>query len=934
MLGVGSGIDTFNLEVMSGFIKYQAGTNTLLTSDYSIGNFNSLADDLAAFIEELCRTTIITTKEVLGPICNGQVMFRFRIINLGSQSAATGVALTDTFPAGYDNPTYSGPMIKICFEGACDPVQPNNAFIWIPFSVPPLDTAELILTVDVLSGNHVNTSWVTADNANSVHATFNGVLTQDQPPTITCPANVTIGCGVSTLPPGTGNPTGNNPDGPPPTYTFSDVTVAGTCPIIKTITRTWTATDNCSNTATCTQTIVVKDVIGPTITCPANVTIPCQTNTLPPALGFATATDACDATPTITWGDVTVAGVCDLEFTILRTWTATDDCNNTSTCVQTIFVDDNTPPGLTCPKSITIACTDSTDPANTGGYATATNNCGGSATISYSDMFVTLPTCVLNRTWTAIDNCGNASTCLQTITMVDNSPPSINCPASVTISCTSSTAPGSTGTATSTDNCDAVPIVTYTDATASSTCPQAYVITRTWKSQDRCGNSSTCNQTISITDTSPPAITCPANITIQCNTSSLPGATGNATSTDNCDLAPIITFTDVTAAGSCPQAYSITRTWKSTDHCGNFNTCNQSIVIKDTTVPQISCPANVTILCTASTQPASTGTAGSTDNCDASPTITFTDVTTAGSCPQAYSITRTWKSTDHCGNFSTCNQSIVIIDNAAPSISCPANVTIECTVSTAPSSTGNPTSTDNCDASPIVTFTDATVGNGCPQAYTITRTWKSTDHCGNFNTCVQSIVVQDTHAPTLVCPANITVQCTASTAPSNTGSATATDNCDATPTITSTDVTTAGGCPQEYTISRTWKALDDCGNSSTCVQTIFVDDSNPPTLSCPINVTIQCTASTLPPNTGNATATDNCDLSATVTYSDVTVGGGCPQEYTITRTWQAVDDCSNSSTCVQVITIDDSMSPAITCPANVTLECTANTLPPDTGSAT
>jgi hypothetical protein len=28
-----------------------------------------------------------------------------------------------------------------------------------------IDTAELILTVDVLTGNHVNTSWVTADNA-------------------------------------------------------------------------------------------------------------------------------------------------------------------------------------------------------------------------------------------------------------------------------------------------------------------------------------------------------------------------------------------------------------------------------------------------------------------------------------------------------------------------------------------------------------------------------------------------------------------------------------------------------------------------------------------------------------------------------------------------------------------------------------------------
>jgi hypothetical protein len=105
---------------------------------------------------------------------------------------------------------------------------------------------------------------------------------------------------------------------------------------------------------------------------------------------------------------------------------------------------------------------------------------------------------------------------------------------------------------------------------------------------------------------------------------------------------------------------------------------------------------------------------------------------------------------------------------------------------------------------------------------------------------------------------------------------------------------------QEYTITRTWLATDDCGNSTTCSQVITVDDSTPPTITdCPDNITIECDESTLPGNTGMATATDNCDGMPTVTYSDVTAASQtCVQEYTITRTWLATDDCGNRTTCI------------------------------------
>ena len=100
-----------------------------------------------------------------------------------------------------------------------------------------------------------------------------------------------------------------------------------------------------------------------------------------------------------------------------RTWTATDDCGNTQTCTQDITIPiDTEKPDITCPPDLTIGYGDSTDPSNTG-EASATDNCDDEPYISYSDKNVgTCPT-VIERTWTAEDECGNKATCVQRITI-------------------------------------------------------------------------------------------------------------------------------------------------------------------------------------------------------------------------------------------------------------------------------------------------------------------------------------------------------------------------------------------------------------------------------------------------------------------------------------------------------------------------------------
>ncbi len=849
-----------------------------------------------------------------------------------------------------------------------------------------------------------NVTYTVKDAAgNQGTCSFMVTVTDNIPPVVTCPSDATISCEADNTPTGTGSATATDNCTPSTniTITHYDATTydpdpANVLHYNYVITRTWTAMDVAGNNSTCVQTITVHDITKPVITCPSDITISCEASSLPASTGTATATDNCAGAGniTITYSDATTynpdpANVLHYNYVITRTWTATDVAGNNSTCVQTITVHDVTKPVITCPSDITISCEASSLPASTG-TATATDNCAaaGNITITYSDAttYNSDPANVLHynyvitRTWTATDIAGNNSTCIQTITVHDVTKPVITCPLDITISCDGSSLPAGTGTATATDNCAAAGniTITYSDATTYNSDPANvlhynYVITRTWTATDVAGNNSTCIQTITVHDVTKPVITCPLDITISCDGSSLPAGTGTATATDNCAAAGniTVTYSDATTYNSDPANvlhynYVITRTWTAMDVAGNNSTCVQTITVHDITKPVITCPSDITISCEASSLPASTGTATATDNCAGAGniTITYSDATTYNPDPANvlhynYVITRAWTATDVAGNNSTCVQTITVHDVTKPVITCPSDITISCEASSLPASTGTATATDNCAAAGniTITYSDATTYNSDPANvlhynYVITRTWTARDVAGNNSTCVQTITVHDVTKPVITCPSDITISCEASSLPASTGTATATDNCAAAGniTITYSDATTYNSDPANvlhynYVITRTWTATDVAGNNSTCIQTITVHDITKPVITCPSDITISCEVSSLPASTGTATATDNCAAAGniTVTYSDATTYNSDPANvlhynYVITRTWTARDVAGNNSTCVQTITVHDVTAPTFTVPPAVTVcraqDCTYDISPAETGDLT
>src|SRR6185295_11077865 len=118
---------------------------------------------------------------------------------------------------------------------------------------------------------------------------------------------------------------------------------------------------------------------------------------------------------------------------------------------------------------------------------------------------------------------------------------------------------------------------------------------------------------------------------------------------------------------SCPNSYTMTRTWTSTDNAGKTTSQSQVITVQDTTAPVLSdAPANVTVEC--DNVPAAV-TLTATDNCDSNVTVNRTETRANGSCPNNYTLTRTWTATDSCGNQSTKTQVVTVHDTTAPVLS-------------------------------------------------------------------------------------------------------------------------------------------------------------------------------------------------------------------------------------------------------------------------
>lgn len=330
-----------------------------------------------------------------------------------------------------------------------------------------------------------------------------------------------------------------------------------------------------------------------------------------------------------------------------------------------------------------------------------------------------------------------------------------------------------------------VPVVTTTPSGSASLCNGSLVITASAGSVYQWSNGAT-TQAITVTQAGSYSVI----VTNQfgCTNTSAPVVVG---ATDN--VLPVAKCKNVTVAINSNGAASITAASindGSFDNCGAVNlsisgqtsyscsdvgnTFNVVLTVTDAQGNQSNCTATVTVtdpnsycnqppvaVCkplTVSANADCQGIAAAADfnNGSSDPNGDALTYSVLPAGPYAKGVTNVVLTvTDSKGASSTCSTTITVVDDLAPIVMAPANITVNtdaglCIATNV--SLGTPVVSDNC--------TGWTVTNNAPTQFEkgVTNvTWTVTDASGNITTAVQTVTVKDVTPPVIICQPNVSV---------------------------------------------------------------------------------------------------------------------------------------------------------------------------------
>ena len=188
----------------------------------------------------------------------------------------------------------------------------------------------------------------------------------------------------------------------------------------------------------------------------------------------------------------------------------------------------------------------------------------------------------------AADSCGSRATCEFDVTVVDSEPPTLTCPANITVDADPAGCSQVVSfAATAKDNCSVASLKYYDGATEISS-PRAFYVgiyTIRAEARDPSGNISSCTFTVTVRDKTSPRITCPPRV----RTSPDPGADhasdvviGMATALDPCAVAGVSGERGDGLALADPYPLGSTLiTWTARDTAGNASSCTQEVRVEE-----------------------------------------------------------------------------------------------------------------------------------------------------------------------------------------------------------------------------------------------------------------------------------------------------------------------------------------------------------------
>jgi HYR domain-containing protein len=308
----------------------------------------------------------------------------------------------------------------------------------------------------------------------------------------------------------------------------------------------------------------------------------------------------------VTFADPTTSGDC---FTVTCTPASgsffpvgmtTVNCDSSATsanpdCSFTVMVNDTQPPSITCPN-----ITQSTDPNKCSAVVNYSNpsgfdNCQVATVLCSPPSGATFQKGTTTVNCTATDTSNNTASCSFTVTVNDTQPPSIACPANITVTTASNlcSATVSYSAPMVSDNCPGVGAPACSPP-SGSTFPTG-TTTVTCTVTDAAINTASCMFNVTVNDTQAPVITCPTTVTAV-SAAACPPTTSTVvtfptpTASDNC---PGVTVACSPPSGSTLPAGTTTVTCTATDASGNTAACSFTVTVFNGRLQDDSNPKNV-----------------------------------------------------------------------------------------------------------------------------------------------------------------------------------------------------------------------------------------------------------------------------------------------------------------------------------------------------
>jgi len=601
------------------------------------------------------------------------------------------------------------------------------------------------------------------------------------------------------------------------------------------VTASCTYTNSSSLTGSASATYNIADTTGPAISVPSNISIE-ATGPSTPITYAASAVDLVDGVTPVICDHPSGTGF-GLGATTV-TCSSSDSSGNSSSAAFVATVVDTTPPTITTPGNLTAPATGPSGAVVNFSPPTARDMVDGSVPVTCSaSSSSAFPLGTTTVHCSASDNSGNTAQASFTVSVEDTTAPVVTTSTNITASAT-----GPSGSSVAFPPSTALDVVdgaigASCDHMSGATFPLGST-TVTCTAMDSAGNKGTASFTITVLDTTPPILTIPPHVTAEATGplgTRVPFAAPTALDAVDGSITPQCNASSGSAFGLGDTIVTCT----ATDSSGNQSQATFTVSVVDTTPPTITTSSNLTV--------EAAGPAGVAVNYPAATALDTVDGPVAASCTPASGGTFTLgttlvtcSATDAHGNRAAATFTIKVQDTIGPSITVPANVTVQAT-SAQGAMVHYPavTAVDLVDGTRPVNCTPASGALFAVGTTTVSCT--SSDRSGNSSAASFTVTVVS-GAPTITVPATVVTEATSSAgAIVSYPRVTAKDVSGASVPVTCSPPSGARFAIGNTTVTCTAIGLNHISGSATFI--VRVQDTTAPTIMVQPNLTVVATSS-------------------------------------------------------------------------------------------